>query len=408
MQNPGSDAGVLFSTETIMAERNPRYDNLYVFKPDLSKLHPGDIFLTRNVESDSLKGRTQSAAIARATGGHFSHALLCTTPPTLIEAIGEGVSNLTVQICFAHDLRNVRVLRYKDQSIARKAAAAAATVFLGKGYSVRKAVRSIAPGATEPGGDSDQTFCSALVASAFRAGTALEFASLNPFKITPAFLEHADCFTDVTHDVFIKILSPNNIEEMSALDGNRVVSPLAPQSRLLNDYYSKLSPLIQDFAKKYTVLTSDKLPTSFLNCLAFVDATYSALEKGPLSEEGRLAQKDLQFIDKLAYDLLASGGMMKLLKEAEEYENESNQYSLSQSFKCNPDISRNDTFGLISVTRQQIEVRSSTLGRRSKSLSWTEWQKITQFGVNVLIRRLHVLEEIRQRVFFDVAARDEE
>ncbi len=407
MQNPGSDAGVFVSAEAIVAKRNPRYDNLYVFKPDLSKLRPGDIILTRNVEGDSLKGRAQSAAIARATNGHFSHALFCTIPPTLMEAIGEGVSNVTAQICFVHDLANIRILRYRDPSIARKAAAAAA-VFLGKGYSVRKAIRSIAPGATEPSPDSDQTFCSALVASALRAADAPEFTALNPFKITPAFLEKADCFLDVTQDVFIKILSPNNIEEMSALDGERIASPLAPQASLFNGYYLKLSPLIRDFAKKYTALPPEKLPASFLDCLSFVDVTYSALEMGPLSQEGSLAYKHLQSVDDAAYAMLASGEIMKMLEAADEFENENNQYSLSESFKQHPDISRNDTFGLISATKQQIDVRSSILGRRSKSIAWTEWQRITQFTVDVLTRRLQVLEEIRTRVFFDGIEHDKD
>jgi hypothetical protein len=320
MQNPGSDAGVFVSSEIIMIQRNPRYDNLYVFKPDLSKLRAGDVLLTRNVESNSLKGRTQSAAIARATGGHFSHALLCTMPPTLMEAIGEGVSNVTAQICFAHGLKNVRVLRYKDQSIARKAAAAAA-VFLGKGYSVRRAVRSIVPGATEPTADDGRTFCSALVASAFRAADAPEFASLNPFKVTPAFLEQANCFQDVTQDVFIKILSPNNIEQMSALDGERVVSPLSAQANVLNAYHSKLSPLIKDFTLRYTSLTPHKLPTSFLESLSFIDTIHSVFDGRPLSEEGRNALKELQVIDTFAYDLLASGEMIKMLREAESLPN---------------------------------------------------------------------------------------
>jgi hypothetical protein len=65
-----------------MAERNPRYDGLDVFKPDLNKLLSGDVFLTRNAVSTSFKGKVQSDAIANATGGNFSHALLCTIPPT--------------------------------------------------------------------------------------------------------------------------------------------------------------------------------------------------------------------------------------------------------------------------------------------------------------------------------------
>jgi hypothetical protein len=128
-----------------MIERNPEYDGLYVFKPNLAELQSGDIILTRNAETTSFKGKAQSDAIARATGGNFSHALLCSIPPTLIEAIGDGVSNVSAQICFVHDLQHVRVLRYPDQTIAR-AAGSAALKFVGQGYSVRNAIRSIFPG----------------------------------------------------------------------------------------------------------------------------------------------------------------------------------------------------------------------------------------------------------------------
>src|SRR5665213_2267465 len=106
---------------SFMNERNPRYDGLHVYTVDLGKLMPGDVLLTRNVEAASSKGRFQSGAIMKATRGSFSHALLCTVPPTFIEAVGHGVSNLTMLSCFAHDLKNVRMLRYHDSSIAKNA-----------------------------------------------------------------------------------------------------------------------------------------------------------------------------------------------------------------------------------------------------------------------------------------------
>src|SRR4051812_43394339 len=104
-----------------MIERNPRYDGLYVHKIDLKKLRPGDVLLTKNVETISPQGKIQASLIAKVTGGNFSHTLLCTRPPTFIEAIERGVSNISAQNCFAHDLKNVRLLRYQNLTVAERA-----------------------------------------------------------------------------------------------------------------------------------------------------------------------------------------------------------------------------------------------------------------------------------------------
>ena len=132
----------LICIDTDMVERNPKYDGLHVLRLDLSRLNSGDVLLTRNVETASFIGKFVSDRIAKATRGNFSHALLCTRPPTLIEAIGHGVSNISGQICFAHDLKNVRLLRYHDSAIAGEAGSAALS-FLGRKYSVYAALRSI-------------------------------------------------------------------------------------------------------------------------------------------------------------------------------------------------------------------------------------------------------------------------
>lgn len=104
-----------------MIERNPKYDGRYVYVTDLSKLKPSDVLLTRNSETSSKKAGFQSGAIAKATRGTYSHAMLCPVPPTFIEAVGHGVSNVSAQRCFIHDLKNVRVLRYPDAAIAKDA-----------------------------------------------------------------------------------------------------------------------------------------------------------------------------------------------------------------------------------------------------------------------------------------------
>ena len=61
--------------------RQTRYDGKQVFVPEVDKLLPGDILLTFNAEAEASKDLKQSKAIRAATGGSFSHALICSVPP---------------------------------------------------------------------------------------------------------------------------------------------------------------------------------------------------------------------------------------------------------------------------------------------------------------------------------------
>jgi hypothetical protein len=381
-----------------MTEKNPRYDGLHVFKPDLTKLRPGDVILTRNAEARSFKGKGMSDAIATATRGKFSHALICTAAPILIEAISGGVSNISAQNCFVHDLKHVRVLRYPNQAVAR-AAASEAFKFFGKEYSVRAAVRSVLPGVPISGLGDDKTFCSALVAAVYRAAGAPEFASINPMKTTPATLEKSGHFADVTSDVFVRILSPNNIEEMSALDGDRAVSPLAGQSKLLNSYYAKLSiPIGEFFAQNPTLLI--KKPTSFFECLSFINSVSMAVNQLPRHAEADSVREQVRFIDDLAFELLSNGKWQAMLRAAQAIDEKSMQYSLEESFKAKADVNLRDTLGMIKATRDQIASRSSILSDPvGQSRVWDEWVRTTRETIAELNNRLNILNEVLARVF---------
>lgn len=384
-----------------MTERNPRYDNLQVFKPNLQNLMSGDVFLTRNAESTSFKRKAQSGAIANATGGNFSHALLCTTPPSLIEAIGDGVSQITLQRCFAHDLKNIRVLRYFDQQVA-KTAGGMALRFLGQGYSVRGAIRSIMPATAELEMPSDQTFCSALVATAFRAAGAPEFATINPSKMTPASLEMSECFADVTPDAFLKILAPRNIEEMSALDGDRLPSPLGGQTKLFNSYYATLAPLINAFLDQYPGFPSQP-PLSLIDCIDFIITTLAVCQRLPRSGEVERAIRELKVIDEVAFNLLAEGKWQEMQKAAQARDDASHHNLIAQSFMAKPDISLADLEGIIRATEFQIVSRSSILNDTARPLgasrAWDEWVNIAQEVIASLTNRLTILNEVKRRVF---------
>lgn len=383
-----------------MTAKNPRYDGVNVFVFDLAKLRPGDLILAKNAEAESFKGRVRSDAIVKATGGNFSHALLCTKPPVLIEAIGEGVSNISALISFVHDLKNVRVLRYRDEEVARKAGSVALG-FLGQGYSVRDAIRSVLPGdtATQPAGD--RTFCSALVATAFQAAGALEFQNISPMKITPATLENMGGFADVTVELFTEVLAPPNVEAMSALDGVRVLSPMAEQAPLFNSYHAKLSPLIEEIITRHATMLNRK-PITFLKCLGFLINGFRVCAELPPGVEKDAVLKDLTSIDAVALELISEGKIRAMLKDANLVEAESTTHTLSESFKLKPDIDVKNLRGIVATTKQQISTRSgileSPLTPAGYSSAWDEWLAINREVIESMKRRLTALEEVLERL----------
>jgi hypothetical protein len=383
-----------------MAERNPKYDGLHVFKLDLSKLNSGDVLLTRNADTASSRGKFQSDLIAKATGGNFSHALLCTKPPAFIEAIGHGVSNISVQNCFAHDLKNVQLLRYHDSATASKAGSVALPL-LGQRYSIRAALRSILPNVQMLDVPEDELFCSALVAAAFRKAGAPGFATIDPMKVTPATLEKATYFKDVTSKAFVRILSPSNIEEMSALDGDRGASPMARQAELFQSYYDVLLPLIGKFIDETPELTCTIKPTSFLECMMFIAAARLACEMlpGAVAESPR---SEIISIDDVACELLSDGRYEEMQRAATAIDEQTSQCTIAESFAADPDIDLADTRGLIIATRQQIASRSGVLGDpnlRGRSRVYDKWLSMSEEVVKVQTLRLRTLEEVFARVF---------
>jgi hypothetical protein len=378
-----------------MVERNPKYDGLYVYVIDVSKLRPGDVLLTRNAETSSMKEGYQSSAIALATGGNYSHAMLCTVPPTLIEAVGHGVSNLTAQRCFVHDLKNVRVLRYPDVAVAADAGSCALP-YLGQHYSIRKAVQSILPNTNLARMGDDKLFCSALVAAAYRKAGAKEFEHIDPMRVTPATLEKANYFSDVTAEVFVGVLSPKNIEEMSALDGDRQPSPLDKQAELFQEFSGTLLPKVRDFIKITPEVTFERVPTTFLECVPFIEAARGICEEMPASQEAR---NKIAEIDDVAYALLADGRFEKMQADATAQEAGSIRYTIEQSFMTRPDIDLRETRALLAATRQQIASRSARSQRKETSRVGIKWREISDEIVGVQERRLVGLEESFQRAF---------
>jgi uncharacterized protein YycO len=389
-----------------MGRTNHRYDGLYVFVLNLAKLQRGDVILTRNAESSSLKEKAVSYAITVGSRGSFSHALMCTTRPTLIEAIKDGVSNINAQRCFVHELNNIRVLRYPDAAIAG-AAANAAMMFFSMGYSVRAAIASVVPAAKSYRKHDDRTFCSALVAAAFRTAKAPEFLFLDPMRTTPATLQKLAQFVDVTSDVCKRVLSPCNIEEMSALDGDRTPSLMGGQSKLMNSYYLQISVPIDQLMARHQTLTEHR-PNSFFECLKFVSSLCMAASWLPDSDETAEIRKMAERIDALGFALLREGKLEAMEAATEAHDNEIIRYTLEESYKEDPDIDLEDTQSLIRASREQIQSRLSILNDPDRppgvSLFWDEWTRMTRGSVTYFENRITKLSEALERAFPDAPA----
>lgn len=322
--------------------------------------------------------------------------MLCTVPPTFIEAVRHGVSNISAQRCFAHDLKNVRVLRYRDAAIA-KDAGSHALPYIGQHYSIKKAIRSILPKENLVK-LSEEIFCSALVAAAYHKAGAKELEKIDPMKVTPATLERAKYFTDVTDDVFVQILSPSNIEEMSALDGDRQSSPMEQEVYLFQEFSGILLPKVREFIKTTPEITFKLVPKTFLECVPFIEAARRFCEDRPALQEAR---KKIAEIDDAAYLLLADGRFEKIHANAIAHDEAEIRYTIEQSFLPKPDINRRETRALIAATKQQIVSRSGKPRRPEISRVATKWQELSNEVVEFLKLRLAGLEESFQRAFPD-------
>jgi hypothetical protein len=306
-----------------------------------------------------------------------------------------------MQNCFAHDFSNVRVLRYSDREIAETAASKGLTL-LGQKYSIRAAILSLIPELTLPESVSEQTFCSALVATAYRTAGAPEFVATDPMKTTPASLEKMASFKDVTALVFNRKLAPQNIEEMSALDGDRIPTPFSAQGELLNEYFQTLAPSIIELIQKFTFEIARK-PKSFFECLSFIIDGFrecDALPDLPIKSE---LLRELRLIDKITFEVLKEGRLREIFEDGERQEHKTNMRIISESYKTAPDLDYDDLKGILAVTEQQIASRSSILNSQlyapGRSLAWDEWPEYTRNTLEPFYRRKEIIEDVMQRVF---------
>lgn len=367
-----------------------------VYLPDVSALRAGDIILTRHREGAAGAVKS-STAIAQVTGGSFSHALICTSPPTLIEALPDGgVVTVSLGRSFAHDRASVRVLRYRNADVAADAASHA-QLELGRGYSMAKALLSVS--AVDAPASDRGVFCSALVAQAFSDAGAPEFKAVPPHRTTPATLERLEGLHDVTDQVFREAAAPRNLETLVALDGDRGASPSSRQSAISAAYSKRLIPLVEAIQRDFPRTPRRRVAT-LNDCIQFLLNAYDVQDEGSIDAvplRGRL-----EILDAATANLVGSGELTRLYDELAELDRVMFEAARLESFKSDPDI---DAIAL----RQQYEASQAELPRRIAALTGFEaeahrsrtaaaWLAI-QRRVNTAVgERNRLIEEILARV----------
>lgn len=374
------------------------YDGQMVWLPAVRLVRPGDILLTNNVESEASKGLKVSGLIRTVTGGRFSHAMICSSPPTFIEAVAGGVQTVSLARCFAHDIANVRLLRYPDAVIASQAAARAQRE-VGRSYSVPRAVGSVLP--VVAGRSADRgTFCSALVARCFALAGAECFKRVSSERTTPATIEAMMELEDITALVFTSQLAPNNIETMPSLDGDRVASTSGPQTEISARYAQAVLPLADALVASFPEADLTVTPTLY-GILQLIDDAFLAF---PRISEGRGEAYFDAFntLDDRLATLIGSGELMELIASVESSETGMIERNLRESLNEKPDIDAGAMRNLYEASQSDLARREAVLHRYDAqpgpSKAMRSYMTVDRAVATGLRRRNAVMAEILARI----------
>lgn len=262
------------------------------YLPLTDKLRQGDIILVRG-ENLASKG------IRAATRGQFSHAMICVDPPTMIEAVPGHVRNLSLSRCYIENIKNIRVLRYPDKSIAVKAAREA-SLWLDMPYSILAAICSVK---NMPSKHSDSgVFCSRLVAEAYRKAGG-DFVDGQPTsKITPAMIEAEPNLQDITASFFELAPIDYNLDALSALDVDVLPWVVDELSQMRRNCAEGVLPALREYEDAHP--TKKKLIPSFMR---IIDLLISGKELPRNDATGE--RKHLAAIDRAFHASISKSGL---------------------------------------------------------------------------------------------------
>ncbi len=366
--------------------------------PSVDKLLPGDVLFTRHIYGRSAQAVLQSKVIRKKTGGDFSHVAICTTPPVFIEAIGQGVSNISMSRCFAFDRDNVRVKRYHSSNVAAQAASWASPM-LGQHYSVRKALATQLP--IRAAADDRGTICSRLVRDAFANAGAPELLQLDADKVTPAIIDGIAGFRDITDQIFREGLTPKNAERLSALDGDYIRSPADRQTALLAGYIEEIWPRLTALN---ALNAQYQVPRSFFEAVeSIANLLMVAADRG---ETTGLAQ-ELHEIDNLIANCFRRGELDEVAAEAYKLELDDLARMEHELQRENPDIDFDQLGQVLASGQRLIESREHMLGRLKRLATVSTSATLLRDFQALLAERTKERLRRQQRVFEQLKAQQD-
>lgn len=311
------------------------------YLPLTGKLRQGDIMLVRG---DNLA----SKFIRAATRGQFSHAMICVDPPTMIEAVPGHVRNLNLSRCYIANIKNIRILRYPDQTISAKAAREA-SLWLDMPYSKLAAICSHPK---MPSRHSDcGVFCSRLVAEAFRKAGG-SFVDAQPTsKITPALIEKEPNLQDITESVFELAPAEYNLGALSALDEEILPWVVDELAQMRRNCAEDVLPALRKYEDAHP---TKKITPSFMKIIELLLGAESAFANDTACERNHLAAIDHSF-----YAAILNNGLEKGYLNLIKIQDERTEELIRDSFQSVP------KFDIISI-EQNIE-NSNRIERRACS-----------------------------------------
>ncbi len=373
------------------------YDERMVLLPDVALLRPGDVLLTRTTPlAGPIKG-AQSKKIRMRTGGAFSHALICTEPPVMVEAVGTGVSTLSLARCYAHGWESIRLLRHPDTTVAQTAGSAA-QLQVGRDYSIRRALRSAFPEFIADRVADHGTFCSALVAQCYVGASDALFACV-PVELTmPATIEHIEGLADITRDVFREGLAPRNIGRLVPLDAHREPSPSARQT-VISGRYAKALMADAELLAAAMPKSPEIIPTHY----GMIDLITNAMDAALAGFCGADVAVIAARMDADLREFIASGELADVSAELAGIEAEELQGAVRASFDHVPDIDRRAMEAQLATTRRSLVVRRRSIDNMER---WNRDGRSAAVGAYTGLERETILNlERREKLYGEILTR---
>jgi hypothetical protein len=214
-------------------------EGFFVF--NAQNLRAGDVFLS------SVPNHAVSVVVRTVTGSRFSHAAICTKPPSFLEAVGTGVRPFSALGIGVRDKGWVCVLRLRQtvenhESLA-EGAGAQALRYITQGYWLSGAVATKLPGLRLR--ERSRLFCSHLVSRAYEeAGLHLLPGKVSS-ETTPEDLWRSALLIDVTDHVLMRTNENAFPFDLSFADEGSKANQIDEEMRIRRKVNDKIEDIIR-------------------------------------------------------------------------------------------------------------------------------------------------------------------